>query len=174
MSRHVAFLRGVNLGKRQVNSAELKAVFEALGFSGVRTVIASGNVIFETTAAAGLQRKIEAALEQRFGFTIRVVLRTDEELTAMLTLEPFAAVPEGADAKFFVLLLAEPLVPRPDLRSTAGDTEILRIDPREIYLVGHRRSNGRYSEGCDEIETQLPERLLVTMRNWNTIRRCAA
>lgn len=174
MSRHAAFLRGVNLGKRQVKSAELKAVCESLGFGNVRTVIASGNVLFETTATAGLQQRIETALEQHFGFAIGVVLRTDEELKAMLARDPFAALAEGADAKFFVLLLAEPLVPKPDLRDAPGDTEILRVDRREIYLLGYRRPNGRYSEGFDDIQKQLPKGLLVTMRNWNTIRKAAA
>jgi uncharacterized protein (DUF1697 family) len=174
MSRYAAFLRGVNLGKRQVKSAELKAVFEALGFEGVRTLIASGNVLFETTATTGLRQKIEAALEQHFGFAIGVVLRTQEELAAMLALEPFAAVAEGADAQFFVLLLAEPLAPPPQLQGVAGDSEIVRVDPREIYFVGYRRPNGRYSEGLDDIGKQLPKGLLVTMRNWNTIRKAAA
>lgn len=174
MSRHAAFLRGVNLGKRQVRSAELKAVFESLGFSSVRTVIASGNVVFETAAAAGLQQQIETALEQHFGFAIGVVLRTDAELRAMLAADPFAAIPEDADAKFFVLLLAEPLVPPPALEGPGGGAEIVRVDPREIYLVGYRRPNGRYSEGLDEIGEQLPKGVLMTMRNWNTIRKCAA
>jgi uncharacterized protein (DUF1697 family) len=174
VSRHAAFLRGVNLGKRQVKSAELKAVFESLGFGGVRTIIASGNVLFEASPATGLQQKIERALEQHFGFAIGVVLRTHEELAAMVALEPFAAVAEGADAQFFVLLLAEPLVPPPVLQGAPGDTEIARVDPREIYLVGYRRPNGRYSEGFDDIGKQLPKGLLVTMRNWNTIKKAAA
>ncbi|HEV7277773.1 MAG TPA: DUF1697 domain-containing protein [Devosiaceae bacterium] len=174
MSRHAAFLRGVNLGKRQVKSAELKAVFESAGMRDVRTLLASGNVLFDTTDTAGLQQKLETALEEHFGFAIGVVLRTHEELQAMLAHEPFAAIPEGADAQFFVLLLAEPLTPPPQLQGVAGDHEIARIDPRDIYLVGYRRPNGRYSEGLEQIGKQLPKGLLCTMRNWNTIRKAAA
>lgn len=174
MSRHVAFLRGVNLGKRQVKGAELKAVFEGLGFSNVRPLLASGNVLFDTTEAKGLQQRLEEALGRHFGFQIGVVLRTHEALQAMLALEPFAAVPEEADAQFFVLLLAEPLTPPPVLQGVAGDYEVARLDPRDIYLVGYRRPNGRYSEGLEEIGKQLPKGLLSTMRNWNTIRKAAA
>jgi len=174
VSRHAAFLRGVNLGKRQVKGAELREVFEGLGFAGVRPLLASGNVLFETGAGKGLQRQLEAALERRFGFAIGVVLRTQEELQAMLAREPFAAVPEGADAQCFVLLLAEPLTPPPELQGVPGDFEVARIDPRDIYLVGYRRPNGRYSEGLEQIGKQLPKGLLCTMRNWNTIRKAAA
>ena len=55
MTRYLAFLRGVNLGKRQTKSADLKAVFESLGYAGVKTLITSGNVLFETGAPKGLK-----------------------------------------------------------------------------------------------------------------------
>lgn len=173
MSRRVAFLRGVNLGKRQVKGAELREVFEGLGFGSVRPLLASGNIAFESGEGAGLQQKLETALARRFGFAIGVVLRTQEELQAMLAREPFVAVPAGADAQCFVLLLAEPLTPPPELQGVAGDYEVARIEPRDIYLVGYRRPNGRYSEGFEQIERQLPKGLLRTMRNWNTIRKAA-
>ena len=52
MSRWVAFLRGVNLGKRQMKMAELRACCEGLGLRG-KTIVASGNVRFETDEDAG-------------------------------------------------------------------------------------------------------------------------
>ena len=60
MTRYVAFLRGVNLGKRTVKSAELKAAFEAMGFENVKTLLASGNVLFDARAGKGLKDQIEA------------------------------------------------------------------------------------------------------------------
>ena len=48
MPRYVAFLRGINLGKRRPPMSELKRLFEELGFTNVATFIASGNVLFET------------------------------------------------------------------------------------------------------------------------------
>ena len=68
MTRYVAFLRGVNLGKRTVRSAELKAAFEAMGFAEVKTLLASGNVLFDAASARGLRQKIEAGLAAAFGF----------------------------------------------------------------------------------------------------------
>jgi uncharacterized protein (DUF1697 family) len=66
MTRYAAFLRGVNLGKRTVKSAELKAAFEAMGFADVKTLLASGNVLFDARASKTLQQKIETGLAMFF------------------------------------------------------------------------------------------------------------
>ena len=76
MTRYAAFLRGVNLGKRTVKSAELKAAFEAMGFENVKTLLASGNVLFDAKASKSLRAKIEAGLEKQFSFKVPIVLRT--------------------------------------------------------------------------------------------------
>ena len=70
MTRYAAFLRGVNLGKRTVKSAELRAAFEELGFSDVKTLLASGNVLFDAKPTKTLKDKIEAGLEAQFGFEV--------------------------------------------------------------------------------------------------------
>jgi uncharacterized protein (DUF1697 family) len=74
--RYVALLRGINVGgKTLVKMAELKTCFEQLGFDGVSTYIASGNVLFGTTDdAAALATTIEAAIEQRLGLPVKVVV----------------------------------------------------------------------------------------------------
>ena len=61
MTRHVAFLRGINLGKRQVKSADLVDAFAAMGFDNVKTLLASGNVLFDADKAD--QKTIETTLE---------------------------------------------------------------------------------------------------------------
>lgn len=169
MTRFVAFLRGVNLGKRQVKMAELKAALEAAGFTGVRTLLASGNVVLEAPGEKGLKAKLETAMSERFGFAIEVVLRTDEELEAMVASTPFKGVPEGADVKLYVMLFDQPFEPLPKVEGVAGDYDVVRIDPRDIYVVAHRLPNGRYGEGLDKVDRQLPKGALVTVRNWNTI-----
>ena len=174
MTRHVAFLRGVNLGKRSVKSADLKAAFEAMGFAGVKTLLASGNVVFEADPAAVQQTAIESALEAAFGFPIGTVLRRGDEIAAMIDSDPFGRVPEGADVKRYVMLFDVSPVPRPALVGVPGDFDVTRIDEREIYLLAYRLENGRYGEGMDGIEKQLGKGLLVTTRNWNTIIKAAA
>jgi uncharacterized protein (DUF1697 family) len=174
MTAYVAFLRGVNLGKRQTKSADLVKVFEGLGFTGVKTLISSGNVRFETKASKTLQKKIETALHEHFGFEIGVVLRSVDELQAMIASKPFAKA-EG-DVALHVLLFAEPLAKLPKLDGVEGDYEIARVDAEAIYFIVHKKPDGTYlgRSKISEIDKALPKGALVTMRNWNTIEKAAA
>jgi uncharacterized protein (DUF1697 family) len=170
MTTWVAFLRGVNLGKRQMKMAELKACCEQMGLQNVKTVVASGNVRFETDKNARLKERLEAALEGQFAFSVKVILRSAEEIEAMIASKPFAKVDPKADAALHVLLSDAPMLPKPDLDSVLpAHIEVPRIDEREIYFVAHRLPNGRYTEGLEQIDKLLPKGALVTMRNWNTV-----
>jgi uncharacterized protein (DUF1697 family) len=175
MTRYAAFLRGVNLGKRTVKSAELKAAFEAMGFDNVKTLLASGNVLFDANASKGLQARIEAGLEKRFGFDVGTVLRSVDELKAMVEADPFGGRVEGEDKKLYVMMFAEPLPDGVNVPSLAGDYDVLPVAAREIYLIGYRKPDGTYSAGgLLLIEKQLPKGRLVTTRNWNTILKAIA
>ncbi|OAM78376.1 DUF1697 domain-containing protein [Devosia elaeis] len=169
-----AFLRGINLGKRQMKMAELKACLEAAGFAEVKTVLASGNVRLEADGDADAVRAgLEKAIAARFGFAVGVVLRSEAELAAMLKNHPFGALDPGADLTRHVLLFERPLPPDLAVPDRPGDTEILRIDARDVYIVAYRQPNGRYTEHVEEVLKPLYARLgkgnLDTMRNWNTI-----
>ncbi|HEV7718144.1 MAG TPA: DUF1697 domain-containing protein [Arsenicitalea sp.] len=170
----VAFLRGVNLGKRKVLSADLKHAFDAMGFSGARTLLASGNVVFEAEESPGLAARIEQGLEQKFGFPIGVVLRSQEALRAMIAADPFAAIPKDADAKLYVALLHDPVggtLPKP-LRAE-GDFDVLSATDYDIFAVAWRMADGRYGAGLDQIGKHFGKGVLITTRNWNTILKAA-
>lgn len=173
MTRYAAFLRGVNLGKRTVKSAELIAALEDLGLSNVRTLIASGNALFDARPSKGLQAKLESGLAEHFGFSIGVVLRTVDELKAMVASDPFGGVVESDAAKLHVMLFAEPLPKGLALKGVKGDYDLPLIGPRELYLIGYRKPDGTYSGGLLELEKKLPKQL-VTSRNWNTILKAIA
>ena len=178
MTRYVAFLRGVNLGKRQTKSADLKAVFESLGFAGVKTLIASGNVLFETGASKGLKAKIEKALEEHFGFEIGVVLRSLDELKAMIASKPFAKADPKADVDLHVLLFAEPMKTEAEARRRRGRLRgRARIDDRRDLLHRPTRSPTAPISAAARSATstsRCQKGQLVTMRNWNTIEKAAA
>ena len=74
--RYVALLRGINVGGRTlIKMAELRSCVEALGLDDVSTYIASGNLLFDSDRdAAELEREIERAIEQRFGFPVTVIV----------------------------------------------------------------------------------------------------
>ena len=79
-------LRGINLGKRQLKSAELKAVVESMGFTEVKTILASGNVVFEAGDAKpdALERDLHAALERATGLKSDVHVRNRADLEALV------------------------------------------------------------------------------------------
>ncbi len=176
MTRYAAFLRGVNLGKRTVKSVELKAAFEALGFENVRTLLASGNVLFDAKASKGLQARIEAGLEAQFGFDVGTVVRSVDELRALVRADPFRGEAESEAQKLYVMLFAEDLPAGIKLPGgVKDDYDVIPSGPRELYLVGYRKPDGTYSAGgLLLIEKQLPKGRLVTTRNWNTILKAIA
>lgn len=92
--RMVALLRGVNVGGVTIKSAELREVFEGEGVTDVRTVLASGNVAFNIQGSesdgAALTMRIETALEHRFRYDARIVLRTQQQIAAIAAAYPFA------------------------------------------------------------------------------------
>ncbi|GAB3045668.1 DUF1697 domain-containing protein [Parafrigoribacterium mesophilum] len=95
-ARMIALLRGVNVGGITVKSAPLAATFAEQGFTGVRTVLASGNVAFDATdgiASAGLadlKGRIELALQQAFGYDAWIVLVSGERMARIAAGYPFA------------------------------------------------------------------------------------
>lgn len=109
MTRHVALLRGINVGGRnRVPMADLRAVFTEAGFEDVTTYIASGNVLFSTaTRAAAREDEIEAALERRFRLPLTVVVRSAKQLVAVVDEAPpdFLAL-EGTHHRDAVFLKA--------------------------------------------------------------------
>ena len=109
MTRYIALLRGVNVGGITVTSAELRDLFEELGFEHVRTVLASGNVVFTATdaaASADLKHRIEQALRDRFGYDAWIVLVTHEQVERVVGAFPFDA--SDASRQPWVIFASEP------------------------------------------------------------------
>lgn len=167
MTVWVAFLRAVNVGKRQMKMAELKALCETLGYTGIRTILASGNVRFE--CAHDPKAELEAAIEQRWGWFSEAVLRSGDEIAAMIASKPFAAYPDEGNFHRYVMLFDKPLRGGASHTGIPGDYDVVRVDAREIYFVGYRQPDGRHGPGLDKFDRQLEKGAVATMRNWNTI-----
>jgi uncharacterized protein (DUF1697 family) len=92
--RALAFLRGINVGKaKRIAMADLRALFEDLGFTDVRTLLNSGNVIFTVARLKqDLGRMIEKAIAERLGVTSRVTILTAAELDAIVAGNPLLKV----------------------------------------------------------------------------------
>src|SRR6476660_3277916 len=88
---YIALLRGINVsGHKKIKMPELKAMFENLGFTNVRTYIQSGNVVFESATAEDLESKISTKIEVQFGFEVSVICRTSEEMEDVIKRNPYA------------------------------------------------------------------------------------
>ena len=123
MTQWVALLRGVNVGGITVRSAELADLFRSLGFSAVKTVLASGNVLFSTDAAVrgALKAHIEQALRERFGYDAWIVLVTQAELAAAAQAFPFDAADVGRQP--YVIFCSDESV-REELLAVAASLDV--------------------------------------------------
>ncbi|MBT5903413.1 MAG: DUF1697 domain-containing protein [Opitutaceae bacterium] len=92
MPHYVAFLRGINLGKRRVKMNHLRDLFTAMGHENVSTYIASGNVVFTsaTRSIAKLENHIEQVLESELGYAVPIIIRTQTELCRIVSNAPLS------------------------------------------------------------------------------------
>ena len=91
----VALLRGVNAGKsRRVAMADLRALFEGLGYRDVQTLLNSGNVVFSvpTRGRGDVRARIEKALASRLGLTSPVIILSADEVAAAVRDNPLSHV----------------------------------------------------------------------------------
>jgi len=170
MTKIVAFLRGINLGKRRIKMDHLKDSFSRMGLKKVETLIASGNVLFETDMAHDLAERIEEGLLAEFGFRVPTILRNIDDLRALADLAPFGDFPETETQKRYVYFLAGPdsnLIAAPLI--VAGVYQVVKLTETEIFVVGYRQADGRYSEAMGDLAIPFKDR--ITNRNWNTIER---
>lgn len=168
---YVALLRGINVGgNNKVEMAQLKVVFEALGGIDVRTYINSGNVIFKDERTVKvLEPLIEAAIEARFGFKVRIVLR-DSQNIAMLCKEIPASWTNDTEQRTDVLFLWDEVDSADAMKQMVIKPEIenVRYLPGAIiWNIG--RQNVARGSGVKIIGTDLYKHM--TGRNINTVRK---
>lgn len=169
MTAVVAMLRGVNVGGRQMKMDALRAVCESLRLKDARTYVQSGNVVFRTAAAdmGALGRKLEAAIEREFGFFSEVILRTHDEMRAVVHGNPFEGRSDVAPARLLAhFLYNEPASTAQDKLSAlpiAG--EELHLRPRTLYVYYPQ------GVGVSKIATRVDKAIgtLTTGRNWNSV-----
>jgi uncharacterized protein (DUF1697 family) len=140
MKRYVAFLRGMNLGKRRIKNDELQAEFETLGFEDVGTFRASGNVIFgaPNQSEGALTKTVEAGLGDALGYEVSVFLRGCAEVAAIAAQEPFAAkLVKASKGKLQVTMLAKKptAAARKQVLALSTDEDRLAIEARELFWL---------------------------------------
>jgi uncharacterized protein (DUF1697 family) len=110
MARAVALLRGINLaGKRRLAMADLRALLEDLGYEDVRTHLQSGNAVFATgDPAATVEAAVEAAIAERTGLEVPVIVRTGAQLARIVRADRLGDVADDPARRLVVFLRAPP------------------------------------------------------------------
>jgi uncharacterized protein (DUF1697 family) len=176
MTPFVALLRGINVGGNNlIKMPDLRRCFEDLGFGQVATYIQSGNVLFEAAKQrpARLATRIEAALSERFGYEARVVLRSHEQVRAVVAAAPAGFGSQPALYRYDVLFLREPLTAGEalrDLRTREGVDQAFAGDG-VCYFA---RLTSRATQSYLSRIVGLPVYQRLTIRNWNTTVRLLA
>ena len=174
MATYVAFLRAINVGGRTVPMATLRKHFEEVGCSGVETVVASGNVVFDTAARSpdALERRLTAHLEKRLGYAVATFLRTPEELRRVAAHRAFDPAEVGAAHALFVGFLGREAdaAARRRVLSLASDLDAFQFRGREVYWLARERvSDSKVYGGGLEKALGQP----ATLRNIRTVRKIA-
>lgn len=175
--RRIALLRAINVGGHTVKMADLRNLFEALGFSSVGTFIASGNVIFDSPEenTEALEKRIANHLQKSLGYEVATFIRSASEITEIANYQPFPAEELAAEgASLYVAFL--PTLPGGErqqklmgspYRSPVDD---FHIHGREVYwLCRKKMSESAFSGALLEKTLGMP----ATIRNSTTVKKLA-
>ncbi len=176
MTSYIAFLRGINVGgNKRVSMDRLRKAFESLGFQDVKTLLASGNVLFETRTSdsRAVRETIEQKIKQTFGLDVHVILRTRRDIQKLLDANPFENIRVTPRTRRFVTFLSEK--PRPTLRipyqSPDKSFRIIRLIGWNVCSV--LTLGPQWAKNLRQMEI-LEEEFgkTITTRNWNTVQKC--
>ena len=165
----IALLRGINVGRaKRISMAELKALFEALGFRNVRTLLNSGNVVFDPgrNSPENIGRKVEQALEKRHGFSAAVMVTTAAELRRIVEANPLLKVVKDPSRHLVAFVAGRTALARAEpLLAEDWKSDAFAIGPEAAYLW--------CAKGIlDSKLLQAFGRVMgegVTTRNWATV-----
>lgn len=167
----ICMLRGVNvLGHNKIKMDALKALCAPLKLKDPQTYIQSGNLIFKTDEndLPRLSKRVQDAIEKKFGFRPGVVLRTAAEIRDVIRKNPFAMRSGIEPSKLLVTFLGS------DPGQEARDkTLAINTDPEELHIIGREvyiyflNGQGRSKLSWSKIERTL--QASGTGRNWNSV-----
>lgn len=173
---YVALLRGINVGgNKRIAMADLRALILGLGFTDVKTLLNSGNVVFsgakESTDA--IATRLHNATANGLGVETEYFVRTQKEWGDVIARNPFTKDAERDPSHTLVMSCKEKLDPKrvAELRDATAGNEVMEASGRELYIV--------YGDGIgtSKLSNTVIEKKLGTLgtaRNWNTVMKIAA
>ena len=169
MPRYVALLRGVM--PTNAKMADLRGCFEAAGFTDVRTVRSSGNVVFDATSRseAAITRRAETAMAEQLGRSFYTIVRPVSHLRALIEADPYVKFRLPAKAKRIVTFLRDPVAKKSSLPIDVDGARILVLEGREVFSA--YTPDPRGPNFMVLIEKTFGTNL--TTRTWETVQKCA-
>ncbi|HZJ52783.1 MAG TPA: DUF1697 domain-containing protein [Myxococcaceae bacterium] len=169
MGRYAALLRGVS--PMNAKMPALRRAFEEAGFGEVRTVLGRGNVVFSAREAshAALERKVEAAMEKHLGRSFLTIIRSIDELQALVATDPFSKYRLPPASKRIVTFLREAPARAPPRLPAQDGAQILEVRGREVFSRYVQSPKG-------PVFMSLIEKTFgqdVTTRTWDTVKKVA-
>lgn len=174
MEKFVAFLRGINSGSNPTLKMELlRKIFEDMGFNNVKTVLATGNVLFENHQpdAGSIEDVIEAGLAKRLGYKNSTVVKSSADIERLIKSNPFRSVEITPQTRLYITFVKD-APPKIDLELPYSDPikgfTILGFDDETVRSVVDLKK-GMTPDLMDFLDKKLGKR--STTRNWNTIQK---
>lgn len=167
----IALLRGINVGGHRLAMADLRALYESLGASEVRTLLASGNVVFRAPAkaTAAFARRVEPAFAERFGFAAPTAFVTADQLARVIAANPLPMAGVNPSRCFVGFPVDGDM---PALRAALA-LVLARSWAPECLMLGEEASYFLQPDGIHDsplakaVDKAVRQRL--TMRNWATL-----
>ena len=171
--KYISILRGINVsGQKKIKMADLKFLYEELGFASVITYIQSGNVIFESNNnKEHLKSRIEKAIEEKYEFYVPVDIRTNQEIEQIIKCCPYeeAGIKENGTKILVTFLLSVPSSAKVDkIKKYVEPPERLTVHGSEVYLYCPN-GYGRSKLSNVFLENKLGVR--ATTRNWKSVQK---
>jgi uncharacterized protein (DUF1697 family) len=169
--KYIAFLRAVNVGGyNKIKMEDLKKMFLSLGYKNAKTVIQSGNVIFETSdkSIKSITSKIEERLYEFMKKEIRVFIRTHQELFKIVRQNPFGKIKTDDNIKTYVFFLYKDSGEKIKIpfMSHSGEVNIFSQIELNLFMLV-KKIPGKASSPNDLIEKTF--KVPATARNWDVI-----
>jgi uncharacterized protein (DUF1697 family) len=172
MQTYISLLRGVNMtGHNSIKMADLAALYIKLGFKDAETYIQSGNVVFAYSGdqtESELSQKIEKAIQDKFSYTIPVMLRTTEEIKGLYADNPYLEEEQFDPARMAVIFLHEEVtgLQAEKVKGVDYPPDKFKIIGREIFVFCPN-GFGKTKLYTNFFENKM--KVTGTARNWKTV-----
>lgn len=166
MNQYVALLRGVNVGGVTIKMADLAEVVRGLGYANVKTVLASGNVLFTTADAASTAKQtLESALRERFGYEAWVHVLTVDAIRDIIAAYPF---PRSNDRHAYVVFAVTPEV-RAELLAVTLDPAVEQAKSGDGVIYWSVPKGSTLDSVMGKAQSKASYKPWLTTRNLNTL-----